>query len=312
MLLEGFHKHLRSADLRDKLEIGKTYHSSVLLEESIEALDVKSGRWYLDATCGDGGTSLGILKRGGNVIGLDVDPEALGRSGQRFEDEGISQDRYKLIQGNFKDLDSLVKKQMDGVIFDLGVSSLQLETPERGFSFGHCGPLDMRMDPSLEVRAIDLIRVLSRKELYELFVSLGQEKLARPIADALVRASKIGDSTKDLADLVEKVYRQHGIRKWRIHPATKVFQALRIAVNFELDALAEALPKALGLLNKNGSIIVMSFHSLEDRITKDTFKTWQCDGMGQIVNKKLVYPSAEELRVNPRARSAKMRVFKKK
>ena len=163
------------------------YHKPVLLREAIEALAVKPGNWYIDATLGDGGHSLEILKLGGRVLALDVDPEAIERAKKRLKDW----EEFRVIQGNFRDIKNLIYQQMDlkdqkfdGAIFDLGVSSLQLGSPERGFSFGRDGPLDMRMDPNLGIQALDLVNRLSRKELYELFQSLGEEKHSRRLADA--------------------------------------------------------------------------------------------------------------------------------
>lgn len=287
------------------------YHEPVLLREVVEALDVVAGRWYLDCTLGDGGHALEILKRGGNVVGIDVDPEALKRAKKRLEGLG----NFKLIQGNFRDVKNLLQ-QMDladlkfaGAIFDLGVSSLQLGSPERGFSFSKVGPLDMRMDTGLGVRALDLIKILTRKELYELFSGLGEEKHSWQVASALVsaRAVKPIETTVQLAQIVERAL---GGRKTKIHPATKVFQALRMAVNDELGALEEGLEQVKKLIQKNGVILIISFHSLEDRIVKATFAGWQDQELGQVLTKKPVIPADDEIGVNPRARSAKMRVFK--
>lgn len=290
------------------------HHEPVLLREVLENLNIQTGKWYLDCTLGDGGHSIGILKRGGNVVGLDVDPEALERARERLEELGGIEElgRYELIQGNFRDLKILVgKRKFAGVLFDLGASSLQFQDPARGFSFVNEGPLDMRMDPSLEVKALDLINALNKGELYELFNKLGEEKFARRIVDALVRAREMKGirTTKDLADLVVQVYRQAGIKKSKIHPATRIFQALRIAVNDELNALQEALPQALELLEKNGKILVISFHSLEDRIVKNQFKDWETKGFGKVATKKTIVPSDFEINNNPRSRSAKLRVF---
>jgi len=282
------------------------YHRSVLLKEVVEALDVEKGKWYLDCTLGDGGHSLGILKLGGNIVGIDIDPEALERVKKRFEEEGISKSKYKLILGNFRDQTETVDQRFAGVIFDLGVSSLQLETPERGFSFGKVGPLDMRMDPKLAVKALDLLRVLTRKELYELFHGLGEEKYSWRLADALVGAREI-ETTKDLANIVEKVV---GYRREKIHPATRIFQALRMAVNDELGALKEGLDRVKNLIERDGRIVVISFHSLEDRIVKNTFKKWQLEGLGETLTKKPVVPEDSEIAQNPRSRSAKMRIFR--
>ncbi|MDP3973648.1 MAG: 16S rRNA (cytosine(1402)-N(4))-methyltransferase RsmH [Candidatus Daviesbacteria bacterium] len=301
----------------------KGYHRSVLLKEVLGALNIRDA-WYLDCTLGDGGHTIEIIKRGGKVVGIDVDPQALGRVRKRFGIEEIDRNKWKLIVGNFRDLKKLILKQTDlkdqkfagaksylaGAIFDLGVSSLQLETPSRGFSFSKIGPLDMRMDPTLEVRALDLINAGGRKQLYELFKNLGEEKYSKRLADHMVSARQVGvkiETTKDLADLVEQVVRKHG----RLHPATKIFQALRIAVNDELNALKEGLDQVISLIDKNGHIIVISFHSLEDRIVKETFRAWSAQGWGQILTKKPIVPTLEEININPRARSAKMRVFER-
>jgi len=290
------------------------YHSSVLLDEVIDALGVKD-TWYLDCTLGDAGHSIEIIKRGGRIIGIDVDPQALERVRKRFEQEGIGKDKYRLVQGNFRDLKNLISSQADtvdlkiaGAIFDLGVSSLQLESSERGFSFMKEGPLDMRMDPTLGVRALDLITIGGRKELYELFRNLGEEKYSKRLADALVRAREIGkiQTTKDLADLAERIIGRSG----KIHPATKVFQALRIAVNDELEALKEGLEKTKDLIRKDSCIVVISFHSLEDRIVKVTFREWEDKRIGEVLTKKPIVPSQDEVEENPRSRSAKMRIFR--
>lgn len=304
------------------------YHTSVLLKEVMQALSVAPDKWYLDATLGDGGYTLEILQLGGKVLGLDVDPEALDRTKARLQATGIREQDYKLVQGNFRDLKNLIlqteiaDQKFSGAIFDLGVSSLQLLTPTRGFSFAKDGPLDMRMDPTLGVSALDLINVLDRKELYELFSKLGEEKYSKRLADALVSSREIGkgtgnrqqgtviQSTRDLVELIEEVYRKAGERQGRIHPATKAFQALRIAVNDELGALIDGLEQIKEKINKNGHVIIISFHSLEDRIVKNTFRDWQEQGIGEVVTKKPIIPSEDEIRQNPRSRSAKMRIFK--
>lgn len=285
------------------------YHRSVLLKEAIEALGIKSGKWYLDLTLGDGGHTLGILKLGGNVVGIDVDPEALERARERLAGNLV------LVQGNFRDIKNLIKQteavdqKFEGAIFDLGVSSLQLGSPGRGFSFAKIGPLDMRMDPGLNVRAFDLLNNLSRKELYELFRDLGEEKYSWAVAHALVRAREVRpiENTLELSGIIERI----AGRKVKIHPATKVFQALRIAINDELGALEEGLEEVKDLIEKNGCIVVISYHSLEDRIVKNTFKKWEVAGLGKVLTKKPVIPGETEVKDNPRSRSAKMRVFEK-
>ncbi len=304
--MEGYHEA--------KPLISMTYHKSVLLREVMDALNIRDA-WYLDATLGDGGHSIEIIKRGGRIIGLDVDPQALLRVQKRFEEEGIGKEKYRLVQGNFRDIQNLINQQTEseikfaGAIFDLGVSSLQLMSPEKGFSFIKNGPLDMRMDPTLAIQAIDLVNNLSGKELYGLFKNLGEEKYSKRVADSIVSARKIRPftTTLELAYLIERTIGKSG----RIHPATKVFQALRIFVNDELGALKEGLEQVVNLIEKNGCIIIISFHSLEDRIAKTTFREWAELGSGEILTKKPISPSEEEIMGNPRSRSAKMRIFKK-
>lgn len=294
------------------------YHISVLPRQVMEYLKGRKGEWFLDATLGDGGYSVEILKKGGKIVGVDVDPQALLRSKKRFEDLGIK-DGYKLVRGNFRDLnilkqtEDLRKLQFKGAILDLGVSSLQLDSPERGFSFGKEAPLDMRMDPDLQVKALDLVNGLNKGELYELFNKLGEEKYYRAITDSIIvaRGEKRLDSTKQLADLIVRVYRRRS-KKGEIHPATRVFQALRIAVNDELNALKEGLPGILEILGGGGTVVVISFHSLEDRIVKNLFREWEERGLGEILTKKPVMATDLEVEINPRSRSAKLRAFRKK
>lgn len=291
------------------------YHKPVLLREVLEALAVQKGQWYLDCTLGDGGYSLGILKKGGKVLGADVDPQALERVVKRFENEGIEKSRFKLVRGNFRDIKNLLQQmeqedqKFAGAVFDLGVSSLQIESPERGFSFSKIGPLDMRMDPSLGVKALDLVNNLSRKELYGLFKNMGEEKYSWDLAAALVLARQVKPFTT-ASDLAELVVRTVGRRKQEVHPATRVFQALRIAVNDELDALQEGLGQVKDLIQKNGHIIVVSFHSLEDRIVKSNFRKWGMGDLGKVLTKKPIVPTEDEIKDNVRSRSAKMRIFK--
>lgn len=287
------------------------YHESVLTKKVLDFLNIKKGKWYLDCTLGDGGHSLEILRLGGRVVGIDVDPQALERTGKRLKATGYSEQDFVLVKGNFRDLKNLIQTETKfaGALFDLGVSSLQLETPERGFSFGKDGPLDMRMDPTLQVKALDLVNALSRKEFYELFSKLGEEKYFRALASALVLAREVKgiSSTTELSSIVEKAVRG---RNERIHPATRVFQALRIAVNDELNALDEGLEQVKEFVEKNGYIVVISFHSLEDRIVKFTFRKWVERGIGEILTGKPIVPSEQEVKDNPRSRSAKLRIFK--
>lgn len=294
------------------------YHKSVLFDEVIAGLNVEKDKWYLDCTLGDGGYSLAILKLGGRVIGLDVDQQALDRAEKRFEQEGIDSSKYKLVKTNFRDYEQTppqagqTETKFAGAVFDLGVSSLQLESPERGFSFSKSGPLDMRMDQGLGVQALDLVNNLSGKELYGLFKNMGEEKHSKRLADFIVSTRKISPftTTGQLALMVEKAIGHKSRDGHSKHPATKIFQALRIMVNDELGALEEGLVKTINLIEKNGNIFVISFHSLEDRIVKNLFRSWDDQGLGQIVTKKPIVPKDAEIEGNPRSRSAKMRIFK--
>jgi len=288
------------------------YHDSVLLKEVVDALSGDRDAWILDATLGDGGHTIAILRAGMKVLGIDQDPQALLRVQQRLSDLKVRDSCFRLEKRNFNDLSGL--PSFKGVLFDLGVSSLQLLDPTRGFSLIRNGPLDMRMDQQLAVSAFELVNGLNRGELNELFSKLGEEKLAKPISAALVLAREVKpfETTKQLADLVYTVYRKHHIKRGKIHPATKVFQALRIAVNDELNNLKTSLPQALEHLEKGGKIVVLSFHSLEDRIIKETFNGWQELGLGITVTKKPITPTEEEIERNPYSRSVKMRVFEKR
>ncbi len=282
----------------------KFFHKSVLYKEALDALDVRQGETYVDATLAGGGHTEGILKAGGKVIGIDLDPEALS-----FVKDKLSSDRLILEEGNFSQIDKILEKhavsQVAGVLFDLGVSSHQLDTRQRGFGFKNAAPLDMRMSPKLSVTAADLINGLNEGELYELFTKLGEEHYARRIARAVVayRSEQKIEQTDQLATLVEKV--MVGSHATKVHPATRIFLALRIAVNDELNNLKEALPKATERLKKGGRLVVISFHSLEDRIVKDFIKA---NANLKDLTKKPVVPTEREIKENPRARSAKLRV----
>lgn len=286
------------------------YHTSVLLRETIDWLQVEAGKEYIDATLGGGGHTAEILERGGKVLGIDQDQEALDEVAEKIK---VGKELI-LAKGNFKDIDSLAHdngfQSLSGIIFDLGVSSHQFDQGSRGFSFQKEGPLDMRMDRDQKVKAADLIHILTKGELYELFTKLGEERFARPILTSIVRARQIKkiETTTELAEIINKVvpYRQKGI-----NPATRVFQALRIAVNDELNNLIEALPKARDLLGEGGRLAVITFHSLEDRIVKHQFRDWAEKGLGEVLTKKPVIPGEEEIEHNKRSRSAKLRVFER-
>lgn len=297
------------------------YHVPVLLKETIWYLDVRKGRKYIDATIGGGGHAAGILEAGGIVLGIDQDLEAI-RYVEESQKLKVKSQKLVLRRGNFAHLKEIAAMTgfhpVSGVLFDLGVSSHQLETATRGFSFGSpCGGagkeglLDMRMDPGTQkVTAADLVNAGSEKELANLFWKFGEEREARAIARRIIaeRKDKRIETTDQLVKIVVSV-RRRGKRD-RTHPATRVFQALRIAVNDELSALEEALPQARELLESGGRLVVISFHSLEDRIVKN-FMRMNTSGNIQIITNKPVRPSKEEIGRNPRARSGKLRAAEK-
>lgn len=271
-------------------------HQPVLLKETLSYLDVKEGERYIDATYGAGGHTREILNKGGLVLGLDVNPDAVRSAGVHPS--------LKVVRANFNKLKATAKElgfyTVAGIVFDLGVSSDELlEVP--GLSFQRDEPLDMRLDPTLGVKAADLLAALPERNLYELFATLGEEPFSRPLARAIVRAR--GETpiktTRQLTEIIERVKRGH---HGAINQSTQVFQALRIAVNTELENLTEALPQARELLKENGRLVVISFHSGEDRIVKNFIKTSM-----KTLTEKPVTASEEEIRSNPRSRSAKLR-----
>lgn len=295
------------------------YHIPALLKETVEALNVRPRLKYIDATLGGGGHSEEILKRGGLLLGIDQDPEAIVYASARLEQACPTAAGFpppKLARGNFSGIDKIAEdngfRKVDGILFDLGVSSHQLESEQRGFSFNQEGPLDMRMSPDLGVTAKDLVNALNEGELTRLFLKFGEEKFSKRYARAICSARKAGriETCNELAQIILREAPRRS-RFDRTHPATRVFQALRIAVNDELNSIKEALPKAVGLLNKGGRIAVLSFHSLEDGIVKKYFRESEKDGILKIINNKPIIPTREESKINPRARSAKLRVAEK-
>jgi 16S rRNA (cytosine1402-N4)-methyltransferase len=310
--------------------IGATVeHLPVLLDEVIKLLQVRKEGVYVDCTLGLGGHSEQILSRlggTGQLIGLDRDGEALKEASDRL---GSRNDNLQLLQESFGNLpqvlDGLQVQALDGCLLDLGISSLQLDSPQRGFSFRREGPLDMRMDPRSGTTAADLIERLSEEELSDLFRRYGEEKAARRIAAAVVecRSTSPIHTTTELAQIVEQV---KGPGRGRIHPATKVFQALRIEVNSELAELENVLQAVISRLRPGGRLVVISFHSLEDRIAKNIFRKaagrcvcfrpqelCSCPRIVEvrILTRKPVTPSPQEILGNPRARSAKLRAVEK-
>lgn len=301
-------------------------HTPVLLDEAMDALRVGPGGRYCDGTVGGAGHARAILQRStpdGMVLGLDRDPVALQHAAAALKDFG---QRARLHRGNFAEIREIVNDldlgPLDGVLLDLGVSSHQLDTPERGFSFTAAGPLDMRMDPATAVTAETLIARLSVDELSDILREFGEQRRARRIAQAIKDAYQRGMlcTTRDLADLVTSVV-QRG-RPVAIHPATRVFQALRIAVNEELAALHSFLESFIAVLRPGGRAVIICFHSLEDRAVKQRFAqlarpcvcppslpVCSCGERAavRLVNKRAIRPSLAEIARNPRARSARLR-----
>ncbi len=285
-------------------------HTPVMLEEVTTYLAPAAGKRYIDATLGYAGHTLALLSAGAEVVGIDRDADMLEIATARIADAGFA-GVFTPVRGAFSEVlaGDRLGSDYDGVLFDLGVSSYQLDTPERGFSFRTDAPLDMRMDTSLVVTAKDLVNGLGRKELYELFQTLGEDAHAKRIADAICRERRIRPilTTTDLARLVERVAPRTG----RIHPATKIFQALRMAVNSERDELKAALPSALSRLAVKGTLAVVSFHSLEDEIVKHFLTEKNEMGICEIVTPSPLTPSTDEISDNKRSRSAKLRVGRK-
>ena len=289
-------------------------HVPVLLAEVIALLRPRTGGRYLDATVGLGGHAEAILQATGPtgvLWGIDRDGEALALARERLDQFG---DQVRLLNGRYELLSQLIGSAapFDGILLDLGASSLQLGEAERGFSFGREGPLDMRMDRSAGETAADLIGRLSERELADLIFQWGEERRSRQIARVIVRARERApiSTTTSLAALVAKAIPR---RLWprHIHPATRTFQALRIAVNEELAGLGPALTQAAHLLAPGGRAAVISFHSLEDRIVKQSWRELAAHAGMQIVTKRPITPEEAEVAVNPRARSAKLRVLER-
>ncbi len=302
-------------------------HVPVLLKEAIDFLDVRRGGRYIDATVGLGGHSYEIAKRlgaPGHLIGFDKDPKALEIARERLETQGPStslrsarDDRagdwptIELRHGSFADLaNEQGPKTIDGILADLGVSSLQLSDAARGFSFQAEGPLDMRMNPQAELTAEQVVNRMDERELANVIYEFGEERRSRRIARAIVRSRPIR-TTAQLAEVISAAARPMNKAERRIHPATRTFQALRIFVNRELDDLRELLNAAPQLLKPGGRLVVISFHSLEDRIVKDSLREGVKQGHYRLLTKKPVTATEEEVDRNPRSRSAKLRAAEK-
>jgi 16S rRNA (cytosine1402-N4)-methyltransferase len=302
-----------------------TYHRPVLVSESVELLAARAGSVVVDGTCGGGGHTAEILRTGADVVALDQDPDAIEFAREKLAEYGA---RVTLVQANFREagrvLDELGVGTIGGALLDLGVSSRQLENATRGFSVMRQGPLDMRMDPRRELTAATVVNSYPEEDLTRIFRELGEEPAARRIASQLVKLRKITpfQDTMQLAKAIEKIVWRHGRR----HPATQVFQALRMEVNDELGALEEGLRALTARLESGARFAVITFHSLEDRIVKNFFRDrsrewldrpeWpeprrNPDFVFRHVTDKPVEPGENEQRTNPRSRSAKLRVAEK-
>lgn len=282
-------------------------HIPVMVKEVIEVLSPKTGGVYIDATVGPGGHTLEILKYigpDGKIIGFDRDMETLNIARQRIPDG-----RVVLKKALFSEIKGILKEEgiagVDGILFDFGISMLQVKDMERAFSFSSEYPLDMRMDRSKGITAEEIINTYPAHELERILREYGEERLAEKIARAIVSKRKEGRirSCKELADLVSKVYGRRG----KIHPATRTFQALRIAVNNEINEINEGLQNSIDLLRSGGRLCTISYHSIEDRIVKNFMRDSERKGLLRILTKKPLTPRHEEIKSNPASRSAKLR-----
>ncbi|MEE8413436.1 MAG: 16S rRNA (cytosine(1402)-N(4))-methyltransferase RsmH [Dehalococcoidales bacterium] len=297
-------------------------HIPVLVEETVKALAVQPGGRYIDCTLGGGGHAAAILEHsspGGQLLGIDADPEAIKAASQNLGNFG---DSIQLINDNFANLETICLKHdflpVHGILFDLGLSSLQLDDSDRGFSFQRRATLDMRFNPDQELTAGDIVNTYPEIELAQLIKTYGEERYSRQIARCIVRERPI----RNTLELAQKIERVIGRRRGKIHPATKTFQALRIAVNHELENLELALKQAINLLGFEGRLVVISYHSLEDRIVKQLMQLESKDCICplsapncvcghtaslKIINKRVITASPAEVQINPRSRSARLR-----
>ncbi|UCH52137.1 MAG: 16S rRNA (cytosine(1402)-N(4))-methyltransferase RsmH [Chloroflexota bacterium] len=298
-------------------------HKPVLISEAVEALHAQPGKRYIDCTLGSGGHAAAILKQilpGGQLLGIDADPEAVETAKNSLADYT---DSVTIINDNFANLETICRENnflpVHGIIFDLGLSSTQLEVSERGFSFQHDGPIDMRYSPAQELTASDIINTFPEDKLSQIIKKYGEDHNSKWIARHIIKSRPI-NSTLQLASVVEKAIGGH---RGKIHPATKTFMALRIIVNHELENLVAALKQTIVCLKSQGRLVVISYHSLEDRIVKQFMQReskeclcppgtpiCKCDHMPslRIISKKVITPSLSEIKSNPRSRSAKLRV----
>jgi len=283
-------------------------HTPVMVNEAIAGLQPQPAGHFVDCTVGLGGHARPILERispSGRLLGIDADPEAITVAQAKLADYG---DGLTLVNENFANVETICRQYnfypVDGILFDLGVSSMQLDTAQRGFSFQREAPLDMRFDPRQELDASTIVNAFPEQELARIIKEYGEERHPRRIAKHIVRNRPI-TSTLRLAQVVEQVL---GSKHGRIHPATKTFMALRIAVNRELDNLKLALEQAVNLLCFHGRLVVISYHSLEDRIVKEVMRSEAGNCTLELISRKVIRPTSLEIESNPRSRSAKMRI----
>ena len=306
-------------------------HISVLLDETIDGLDIKPDGIYVDGTLGGGGHSYEILKRlspKGRLIGIDQDGEALKAAGERLKE---FENQITLVRSNYCEIDKVLKElnveKVDGILLDIGVSSYQLDNLERGFSYKSDAPLDMRMDTRQELTAADVVNTYSENELFKIIKDYGEDKFAKNIAKhiALARKEKPLETTKELSEVIKRAIPMKVQAKGG-HPAKKTFQAIRIEVNQELTVLKESIDKMIDLLKPNGRICIITFHSLEDRIVKTKFRENEnpctcppnfpvcvCGkkSKGKVITRKPIIPSEDEIEENKRAKSSKLRIFER-
>lgn len=306
-------------------------HISVLLNETIESLNIKPDGIYVDGTLGGGGHSLEICKRlgeKGRLIGLDQDMDAIAAATKRLVDY---MDKVTIVHSNYQDTDSVLKGLsiggVDGIVLDLGVSSYQLDNVERGFTYKENTPLDMRMDQSMGITARDIVNDYSEVELFRVIRDYGEDGFAKNIAKHIVKArqDKPIETTGELNEIIKAAIPAR-VRQGTGHPSKKTFQAIRIELNHELDVLENSIDKMIELLNPGGRLAIITFHSLEDRIVKSIFRRnmYPCIcppnfpvctcgkvSKGTVITRKPIIPGAEELSINKRAKSSKLRVFEK-
>lgn len=289
-------------------------HTPVMLRQVVEYMDPSPGKRFIDATLGAGGHTLALLEKGASVVGIDRDAEIIQYAMKKISAQNLSSN-FNFIHTSFaealgKNSDGVLNGEYDGVFFDLGVSSFQLDTPGRGFSLRHDGPLDMRMDKALTVTAADLVNGLGKKELVELFTTLGEDRFSPQVASAIIKARKSSPlkSTSELVKIIESVVKKSNSKT---HPAARYFQALRMAVNLEREELKAALPSALSWLREGGVLAVITFHSLEEAIVTQFFLSLAAQGQLELLTPQPETPTVSELKTNNRARSARLRAVRK-